>query len=517
MRPHLLHRILFATAFLFTSNLPAQALAPAVQRCRASVALAAAKMTRTSLKAFLDCSKARARDGAFVDDDCTDLDQADLKGKVADKEETFAEVLTGEKSKCTGIAPVDALYAQCPPPCNDAVPVVTTFTNVYDCMLCLERDYLASLAGEVFGTPSTPLDQSDARCQKSITRSTARMLTRTTKDVIRCELQAERDGGAAIAMCTDTGFPSDVVTEAATKTTEAVNESCLAADFGNLDSCDTATPGEGTCVADHSTDTGQVLATYFLQLSSLCGDGAIQSPEQCDDGGESAACDNDCTFAVCGDHKVNVTAGEECDSSQCCVACEFAAEGTPCNDNSICTNPDACNATGSCIGTAAPEPTCEMAEPRASQLVLKNKVKQRKDRLVWNWSRGPEAPDFADFPIASPYTLCVYRNIDTTPSTFRTIRFSTNSRKWKNVNDKKLRYDDKSKYPDGVSSAKLQPGALHKSKIKVQVRGKRLNFTNLTTQFTPTIGLQLRNSTTCYGAAFAGPFPKPDKYSGRND
>jgi hypothetical protein len=517
MRSYPLLRVGPAIALVVLSSLPASAFTPAIQRCRSSVANAAAKMTRTSLKAFASCSKERAKDGAFVDDDCTDLDQADLRGKVADKEEDFEEVLTGAKSKCTGIAPADALYAQCPPPCNDAVPAVTTFTNVYDCMLCLERAYLADLTAEVFGTPATPLAKIDARCQNSITRSSARLVNSVVKDVIRCELRAEKEGGAAIGTCTDTGFPSDVVTNIGTGITEVVNETCLPADFGNLDSCDTATPGEGTCLTDRSTATGQLLATYYLQLSSLCGDGAIQSPEQCDDGGESATCDNDCTFVVCGDHRVNVTAGEQCDSSQCCIACQFAAEGTPCNDNSICTSPDACNATGSCIGPAAPDLDCEMAGPRDSQLVLKNKTKQRKDRMQWNWNRGPDAPSFTDFPIASPYTLCVYRNIDATPSTLRTIRFSTNSRKWKNVNDRKYRYEDKSKYPDGVRSAKLQPGALHRSKIKVNVKGKRLNFTNLTTQFIPSIGLQLRNATTCYGATFSGPFSNAERFSGRND
>ncbi len=517
MRPHPLLPAGLAIAFVVTSALPASSFTAPVQRCRASVANAAAKMTRASLRAFFGCAKARARDGAFVDDDCTDLDQADLKGKVADKEDTFAEALFGDKSKCTGIAPIDALYAQCPPPCNDAVPAVTTFTNVHDCMLCLERAYLADLADEVFGTPVTPLERVDARCQAGITRSSARLVSTVLKDVIRCELQAERDGGAAIATCTDTGFPSELVTEKGLRTAEAVNDSCSAADFGNLDSCDTATPGEGTCVTDRSTEVGQPLATYFLQLSTLCGDGAIQSPEQCDDGGESATCDNDCTFAVCGDRKVNATAGEQCDSSQCCAACLFAAEGTACNDNSICTNPDACNATGSCIGTAAPDPVCEMAGPRDSVLVLRNKTKQRKDLLLWNWNRGPDAPAFADFPIASPYTLCVYRNTDATPSTLRTIRFATNSRKWRNVNNKKYKYEDKSKYPDGIRKATLQPGALNKSKIKVNVKGKRLNFTNLVTQFIPSIELQLRNATTCYGATFSGPLTNADRFNARND
>ena len=48
-----------------------------------------------------------------------------------------------------------------------------------------------------------------------------------------------------------------------------------------------------------------------------CGDsivgGCTEFGEDCDDGGESATCNQDCTTSVCGDGKLNVTAGEQCD------------------------------------------------------------------------------------------------------------------------------------------------------------------------------------------------------------
>src|SRR5262249_40022685 len=50
---------------------------------------------------------------------------------------------------------------------------------------------------------------------------------------------------------------------------------------------------------------------------NVCGDGFVdrQPPrtEQCDDKGESAGCNLDCTLAMCGDRKINRTAGEQCD------------------------------------------------------------------------------------------------------------------------------------------------------------------------------------------------------------
>jgi hypothetical protein len=31
----------------------------------------------------------------------------------------------------------------------------------------------------------------------------------------------------------------------------------------------------------------------------------VDTPENCDDSGESASCDDDCTFVTCGDSNVN--------------------------------------------------------------------------------------------------------------------------------------------------------------------------------------------------------------------
>jgi cysteine-rich repeat protein len=45
----------------------------------------------------------------------------------------------------------------------------------------------------------------------------------------------------------------------------------------------------------------------------VCGNGSVESWEECDDAGESATCDTDCTIAECGDGTLNTTAGEECD------------------------------------------------------------------------------------------------------------------------------------------------------------------------------------------------------------
>ncbi|RJO67560.1 MAG: hypothetical protein C4523_08920 [Myxococcales bacterium] len=94
-----------------------------------------------------------------------------------------------------------------------------------------------------------------------------------------------------------------------------------------------------------------------------CGDGDVDIDEECDDAGESATCDADCTTPLCGDGTINPTAGEVCDdtgaadgdgcSSACTVEPGYECTGDPsvcyrpcvldsdCEDADVCTL-DAC-------------------------------------------------------------------------------------------------------------------------------------------------------------------------------
>ena len=48
----------------------------------------------------------------------------------------------------------------------------------------------------------------------------------------------------------------------------------------------------------------------------VCGNGIVEVGENCDEGVETALCDEDCTPVSCGDGVVNVSAGEECDGDE---------------------------------------------------------------------------------------------------------------------------------------------------------------------------------------------------------
>ncbi|MBI5511365.1 MAG: DUF1566 domain-containing protein [Deltaproteobacteria bacterium] len=104
--------------------------------------------------------------------------------------------------------------------------------------------------------------------------------------------------------------------------------------------------------------------------ANRCGDGYVCGGEQCDGGGESVACNADCTTAVCGDTKVNVTRGEACDGGSqndnawaltrhCNGAC--TAWAPSCGDLQLDSPAEVCdagNANGSGTGCSA---TCQRA------------------------------------------------------------------------------------------------------------------------------------------------------------
>jgi cysteine-rich repeat protein len=67
--------------------------------------------------------------------------------------------------------------------------------------------------------------------------------------------------------------------------------------------------------------------TGVILLSNNCGNGTLNTGEECDTTGQSATCDVDCSLPVCGDGMLNTAAGEQCDPGQ----------GTPTCDISNCT------------------------------------------------------------------------------------------------------------------------------------------------------------------------------------
>ena len=122
-------------------------------------------------------------------------------------------------------------------------------------------------------------------------------------------------------------------------------------------STDGSVEGVGWYIDDVSVSSGVTLSstaavsaagtaarTATLNLSivgegeeAVCGDGELGFGETCDDAGESATCDTDCTAAVCGDGEVNQTAGEACDDVGTSTVCDSDCTLPECGDGTLNT------------------------------------------------------------------------------------------------------------------------------------------------------------------------------------
>ncbi|MBA3459153.1 MAG: hypothetical protein H0T46_04275 [Deltaproteobacteria bacterium] len=114
-------------------------------------------------------------------------------------------------------------------------------------------------------------------------------------------------------------------------------------------------------------------------FSNSCGDGVTQAElgEECDEMGETASCDADCTLVMCGDATTNVAAAEMCDGGGTSIGCDSDCTSVSCGDGfynpqaEYCDDGNAidadgcdalCQRTGTC-GDGTVQPSVEDCDP----------------------------------------------------------------------------------------------------------------------------------------------------------
>jgi len=85
------------------------------------------------------------------------------------------------------------------------------------------------------------------------------------------------------------------------------------------------------------------IITGIVRMSDLCGNGNVDSGEECDGMGETAACDSDCTMAACGDGHVNPLANEQCDTVVNARECNTNCKAPMCGDGVWNSNIEQCD------------------------------------------------------------------------------------------------------------------------------------------------------------------------------
>lgn len=87
--------------------------------------------------------------------------------------------------------------------------------------------------------------------------------------------------------------------------------------------------------ASFSPAPTQIQDSAVQCAAATCGNGTTEPGEQCDDSGESAFCNADCTFATCGDLIVNGAAGESCDEGGETATCDDDCSAVTCGDGVV--------------------------------------------------------------------------------------------------------------------------------------------------------------------------------------
>ncbi|MCA9689728.1 MAG: hypothetical protein KC636_08965, partial [Myxococcales bacterium] len=154
--------------------------------------------------------------------------------------------------------------------------------------------------------------------------------------------------GSLLGLCSCQGGSDGATTDATTD--GATTDATATTIAGSSGSSDATTHGSEGETATNATTTGDATQTTTSDDTDAsdsdltdasdtavdrCGDGVIDDGEDCDDGGESASCDSDCTPAVCGDGTHNASAGEGCDDGGESASCDADCSVATCGDGAI--------------------------------------------------------------------------------------------------------------------------------------------------------------------------------------
>ena len=241
----------------------------------------------------------------------------------------------------------------------------------------------------------------------------------------------------------------------------------------------------------------------------VCGNGAVEASEGCDDGNLASGdgCDANCTPTGCGN--AIVTAGETCDDGNttggdCCNAtCQLDVPGTPCDDGDPCSRADAC-AAGVCAGVLAPRAGC--AGAAGGRLVLKDPTPGGR-RLSWRWAPGTAAPGDFGNPVSggTRYALCAYDAVAGTP-VLRVRATAPSGSAWRPTATG-FSYRDTSGAPGRMRQLRLKAGVGNAS-IRLDLKAGNLPPLGLPLAQSPVVTVQLSTSAgACWQAGYAAPAP----------
>jgi uncharacterized delta-60 repeat protein len=244
---------------------------------------------------------------------------------------------------------------------------------------------------------------------------------------------------------------------------------------------------------------GYTLARYF---AGVCGNGATEPGEQCDDGN---------------------TASGDC----CSATCQFEPAGGACTDDADACTIDQCDGAGACAHESVTCGLCQACDsaigchdgpltgclaPGAlgkSSLLVKDRAIPTSDIEKWQWRSGTvSVGDFGD-PLTDDYALCVFSG--PTSALWRKHLIPAGgicgSRPcWRTSGTPAFvaKYADPGGTPDGITGLVLRSRVPGHAQIKLKGRGPSLALPSLATLALP-VRVQLQRTGACWEATYATP------------
>jgi cysteine-rich repeat protein len=202
-------------------------------------------------------------------------------------------------------------------------------------------------------------------------------------------------------------------------------------------------------------------------FSTTCGNGVIEAPEQCDDGGQ-----------VDGDGCSGACRREPC----------YACSGMP----------------SSCAYTVRSDchvPTAALK----SQLQLRKRSDPSKNRLKLKWSKGDavDVSEFDDPTTATDLAICIFHEPGSvlTPAFEARVLSGGECRGkacWKRQGTKGFAFKDRDGFADGLEKVSLRAGATGKSRILVKGRGANLLTMTLPMESAITVQIETNENGACW-------------------
>jgi hypothetical protein len=294
------------------------------------------------------------------------------------------------------------------------------------------------------------------------------------------------DGGECSLHAGDPCVGPDGDTDCAESCDEAA-DGCTAADPDGTP----CRPAAGTCDVAETCSAG--VCPSDGKSTALCraSAGDCDLADSCDGVGD------DCPADAKRSDVCRPSSGDPCDPADSCDGvsndCPDAVlpDDTPCSDEQFCNGEEKCQ-TGICTAGGIPCPTsgCDdsidmcvplgcAASPQSecrtalkSQLLIKDKSRDAKDKLIWKWLKGTATPqDFADPTATANYSLCIYSGATADLAAEILVPFGA---KW-SQRSKGYKYFDAGASADGIQKIMLKGNATSaKAAVLAKGRGSEL-------------------------------------------